>query len=565
MKQETPIDLPSGWVWANLGDVLPLQYGKGLPESERNTEGDFPVYGSSGQVGRHSRPLTQYPSLIVGRKGAIGAVYFSAGPCWPIDTTYFVEASSEAINLRYFLYLLKSINLEKLDKSTAVPSLSRDDYNAVTVPISPLAEQSRIVAEIEKQFTRLDAAVASLRRVQANLKRYRAAVLKAACEGRLVETEAALARAEQRPYEPAAELLQRILRERRARWEADQLANMEAAGKPPKDDKWKAKYDEPAAPDTNGLPELPEAWTWATLPQLGELNRGKSKHRPRNDPRLYGGIYPFIQTSDVKHSGGYIRRHTQTYNDTGLAQSRLWPAETLCITIAANIADTGILTYEACFPDSIVGFIAVSGLVSNRFIDLFFRTAREEIAHYAPATAQKNINLEILSEIAVPLPPLEEQKRIVAEVERQFSIIEGLERSVNTNLQRAESMRQKVLQDAFTGKLVEQDLQDESASDLLKRIKAERMRREAEEREKRKEERKTVKKTSKTATGERRKLVEVLREAERPLAPDALFREAGFKPEEVEAFYDELKQADKDDLITEDKRQNGEVYLSARA
>ena len=120
--------------------------------------------------------------------------------------------------------------------------------------LAPRREQDRIVAEIEKQFSRLDAATAALKRVQANLKRYRASVLKAACEGRLVPTEAELARKEGRDYEPADKLLERILRERRARWEADTLAKMIASGKPPKDGHWKQKYKEPVAPHMTNYP-----------------------------------------------------------------------------------------------------------------------------------------------------------------------------------------------------------------------------------------------------------------------------------------------------------------------
>ena len=129
-------------------------------------------------------------------------------------------------------------------------------------------EQHRIVEAIESYFTRLDDAVATLERVQRNLKRYRASVLKAAVEGRLVPTEAELARAEGRDYEPASVLLERILAERRRRWEEAELAKMKAKGKTPKDDKWKAKYKEPVAPDTSNLPDLPEGWCWATVEQL---------------------------------------------------------------------------------------------------------------------------------------------------------------------------------------------------------------------------------------------------------------------------------------------------------
>lgn len=292
-------------------------------------------------------------------------------------------------------------------------------------------EQRDIVAEIERQFTRLDAGVAALRRVQANLKRYRAAVLKAACEGRLIPTEAELAKAEGRSFETGEQLLTRVLADRRKNWQG------------------RGKYKEPAAPDTANLPPLPEGWAWATMPQLGELNRGKSKHRPRDDARLYGGPYPFIQTGDVRKSNGTIRDHTQTYSEFGLQQSRLWPEGTLCITIAANIAATGILKFKACFPDSVVGFTQNGNSATTRYVEFFIRTAKEKLEQFAPATAQKNINLDVLQNVAVPLPPLAEQTRIVAEVERRLSVIEELEAVASDNLQRAARLRQAILQQAY--------------------------------------------------------------------------------------------------------------------
>ena len=324
----------------------------------------------------------------------------------------------------------------------------------------PLPEQHRIVAEIEKQFTRLGASVTALKRVQANLKRYRASVLKAACEGRLVPTEAKLARSEGRDYEPADQLLERILAERRARREAQE--------------KPRGRYKEPDALDNSDLPGLPNGWVWTTLPQLGELNRGKSKHRPRNDPRLLGGSYPFVQTGDIRHSQGLVTRHSQTYTEFGLAQSRLWPSGTLCITIAANIAETGILSYPACFPDSVVGFVCYDDPVITKFLEFFVRTEREGLERFAPATAQKNLNLKVLSDLAVPLPPLAEQHRLVAEVERLLSVINQTETTVEANLTRAERLRQSILKEAFSGKLVPQDPNDEPASVLLQRIRAER-------------------------------------------------------------------------------------------
>ncbi|MFI5269705.1 MAG: restriction endonuclease subunit S, partial [Chloroflexota bacterium] len=198
--------LPLGWVETDLGTVLPLTYGKGLVESARDASGDVPVYGSSGQVGIHNSALTSRATLVVGRKGSVGAVHYSPVPCWPIDTTYFVEEPPDR-ELKFFLYLIERLDLGQLDKSTAIPGLSRDDYNKVSIWLPPLPEQQRIVAAIEEQFTRLDAGVAALKRAQAALKRYRAAVLKAAVEGKLT----AAWRAQHPEVQPASELLADIL------------------------------------------------------------------------------------------------------------------------------------------------------------------------------------------------------------------------------------------------------------------------------------------------------------------------------------------------------------------
>ena len=330
----------------------------------------------------------------------------------------------------FFEYVRPSI-IEANRQGITQVNLNTGIVREIRLPLTSIERQREIVAELEKQFSRLDEAVANLQRVKANLKRYKASVLKAAVEGRLVETEATLARREGRAYETGEQLLQRILEERRAKWVE------------------KRKYKEPIAPVTGELPELPEGWTWATMPQLGELNRGKSKHRPRDDQALYGGPYPFIQTGDVRRSDGSITQFTQTYSQFGLAQSRLWPSGTLCITIAANIAETGILKLEACFPDSVVGFIPQMGSPTVEYVECFIRTARDRLDRFASATAQKNINLEVLEAVAIPTPPLAEQARIVAEVDRLLSIIREVEAEVDANLKRALALRQATLAKAF--------------------------------------------------------------------------------------------------------------------
>jgi type I restriction enzyme S subunit len=190
------------------------------------------------------------------------------------------------------------------------------------------------------------------------------------------------------------------------------------------------------------------------LPEVGELGRGKSKHRPRNDPRLYGGQYPFIQTGDVARSGGRVTMHSQTYNEAGLAQSRLWPERTVCITIAANIADSGFLSYPACFPDSVVGLIANEAVALPEYMELFIRTAWRDLAAFAPATAQANINLAILSEVAVALPPIEEQREIVRRASRMLQLADDLLARCDSAVRSVHRTSQAVLAKAFRGELV---------------------------------------------------------------------------------------------------------------
>ena len=149
------------------------------------------------------------------------------------------------------------------------------------------------------------------------------------------------------------------------------------------------------------------------LEQLGFVGRGKSKHRPRNDESLYGGEYPFIQTADVKKAELYIREYSQTYNEKGLAQSKLWPKGTLCLTIAANIADTAILDMEACFPDSIIGFIADETKVNVKYVKYFYSLFQRNLQKISQGAAQDNLNLEKLLMYPIPCPSLDVQNRIV--------------------------------------------------------------------------------------------------------------------------------------------------------
>jgi len=171
-------------------------------------------------------------------------------------------------------------------------------------------------------------------------------------------------------------------------------------------------------------------WEKKTLDELGTVGRGRSKHRPRNDPKLFGGKYPFIQTSDVKNANFYIINFSSTYNEEGLAQSKLWPAGTLCITIAANIADTGILAIPACFPDSIMGFVANEEIADTRFVKYCFDVLQKECKQISQGTAQDNLSWEKLSTIKFLVPPLQTQKRIASILSAYDDLIENNQKQI---------------------------------------------------------------------------------------------------------------------------------------
>lgn len=190
-----------------------------------------------------------------------------------------------------------------------------------------------------------------------------------------------------------------------------------------------------------------DEWRKVRLSELGEVNRGKSRHRPRDAAHLYGGPYPFIQTGDIKASNGCIKSHTQTYSEAGLKQSRLWPAGTMTITIAANIAETAILTYPACFPDSVVGFIANPQKANVRFVEYLFRQLKRQIQHENVGTGsvQDNINLQTLSRLELIVPELHEQNKIVSVLGALDDKIE-LNRQMNETL---EAMARAIFKDWF--------------------------------------------------------------------------------------------------------------------
>ncbi|WP_370425064.1 restriction endonuclease subunit S [Tenacibaculum dicentrarchi] len=344
-------------------------------------------------------------------------------------------------NLFYFYYL----------KSLKIPSLGYSRHfkilKTINVPLPPLAEQQRIVAKLDTLFGSLDALKIRLNNIPQLIKNFKQAVLTQAVTGKLTQEWRV-----GKELEDASEWRKNIIEERN---------NLKLPKRTPG-----LIYEE-----VKGGFETPSSWTFGFLQNFGEFTRGKSKHRPRNDKKLFGGDYPFIQTGEVSRSNGIIKNYTNTYSEFGLAQSRLFPKGTLCITIAANIAETGILDFDACFPDSVVGYLPYKKLYTVEFAMFCLMTMQKDLEHFAPSTAQKNINLGILFEVPFPIPPKEEQTEIVKRVENLFSKADAIENQYKTLKEKIDRLPQAILAKAFKGELVAQLPTDGDAKDLLEEIK----------------------------------------------------------------------------------------------
>lgn len=308
----------------------------------------------------------------------------------------FKIRDNKILNIQFLFHHIHSLKkqIEKDAYGGAQPNISSAKIEEMEIVLPPLSEQLQIVSKIEELFSELDKGKHQLETVRMQLKTYRQAVLKWAFEGRFTN---------------------KVVNEG----------------------------------------QLPEGWKIVELKDICEIKRGRSKHRPRNEPTLFGGNYPFIQTGDIRNAnGGYISKFSQTYSDKGLQQSKLWPKGTLCLTIAANIGETAILGLDACFPDSIVGLICDTKLILNKYTNYFFISYKSKLEELAPATAQKNINVEILEKVKIPLPSLEEQLKIIDELESKLTLCDKIEETIENCLQQSESLRQSILKKAFEGKLI---------------------------------------------------------------------------------------------------------------
>jgi type I restriction enzyme S subunit len=362
---------------------------------------------------------------------------------------FIVLPENDRIEGAYLQYLLNSAAFVRYASRLNTGDRPRVDFDqlaAYTIGLPSRDEQQRIVAEIEKQFSRLDEAVANLKRVKANLKRYNASVLKAAVEGRLVPTEAELARKEGRTYETGEQLLARILKERRAAWEKQNIGGRNR------------KYYEPQPPDASNLPELPEGWAWATTEQIsGFITKGTTPTASKLTNE--SGEVRFLKVYNLTYDGNLQYDYKPTFisrktHEGELSRSIVRSGDVLINIVGPPLGQVSIVPealQEANINQAIARFRPISP-IKSRYLALVLLTKPiiDWAIRRAKTTAgQANLTLEICRNIPIPIPPTPEQNRIVAATEHSLSIAADVEAQVNANHHRAHGLRQAILGTVF--------------------------------------------------------------------------------------------------------------------
>lgn len=338
--------MKEGWEIVNIGSICNITTGK-LDANASSESGVYPFFTCS----RESLKIDNYAydceCVLIAGNGDLNVKYYK-GKFNAYQRTYIVTLKNDIkdVSVKYiFKFFEKYVEkLRQLSVGGVIKYIKLGDLTNAKIPVPPLSEQEKIVAELD-------------------------------CLSGIIE------------------------KKKQQLKELDSLAQSifyEMFGDPVENEK---------------------GWEVKKLGEIGELARGVSKHRPRNAPELLGGNIPLIQTGDISNANMYLKDYNYTYSELGLSQSRLWPSGTLCITIAATIGKCSILTFDSCFPDSIVGYIVNYNYTNNEYVYYIFGFLQKILEENAPAVAQKNINLKILNDLLIPLPPLSLQQQFANKIE----------------------------------------------------------------------------------------------------------------------------------------------------
>ncbi|MDV1856300.1 restriction endonuclease subunit S [Citrobacter freundii] len=412
--------LPEGWVDTQLGSIIELKYGKSLAAQIRDGFG-FPVYGSNGVVGKHSIPLINKSGLIVGRKGSYGVVNKSIGPFFPIDTTYYIDDFYNQ-PLEFLFYYLSFLPLTKLNRSTAIPGLNRDDAYDLNIALPPLAEQKIIAEKLDTLLAQVDSTKARLEQIPQILKRFRQAILTAAISGRLT-------------------------------------------------DKWRK------------LTDLQTIWKSHTLGELVTIDRGSSPRPIKDYITTDENGVNWIKIGDTKEGEKYIRSTKERITREGSKKSRKVTPGDFILSNSMSLGRAYIVEIEGYVHDGWFILRLPENIDKDYFYYLLSSSQLQtQFSSLAVGGVVQNIRSELVKQAIVNIPPLPEQHEIVRRVEQLFAYADTIEKQVNNALSRVNSLTQSILAKAFRGELTAQwraenpDLTsgENSAAALLEKIKAER-------------------------------------------------------------------------------------------
>ena len=391
---EAPYELPEGWKWVQQNEVCKLTDG------EKRTGTEFPYLEVKYLRGKKEKDFVSTGKFIKAGTKVILVDGENSGEVFTVPEDGFMGSTFKALEisnvnenyLQYFIYTKKDLYRNN-KKGSAIPHLDKKLFFTMPFPLPPtLAEQQRIVNRIESMFAKLDEAKEKAQNVVDGFETRKAAILHKAFTGELT-----------------------------AKWRKE-----------------------------NGVSD--DSWEEKTIGECGKWERGRSKHRPRNAPELFGGKYPFIQTGDIANADIYIYEHKQTLSEFGFQQSRLFPKDTLCITIAANIGKVAILTYDCCFPDSVVGFTPFEN-VDSKFMYYKINDMQKDLEAMAPATAQKNLNLKLLTSVSVQIPTFPEQVEIVRILDIIIEKENKAKQAAEAVLEQIDLLKKSILARAFRGEL----------------------------------------------------------------------------------------------------------------
>jgi len=489
--------IPSHWKLCKLGDVIRLKNGyafksvdyaeEGIPLVRISDINDNKVTTETSvripKDKTNNDFLIKPGDLLIAMSGATTGktgVYNEQEPVLQNQRVgNFKIIDNTILDEKYRNYYVASLrkDIEKAAYGGAQPNISSKGIEAFDIPIAPIKEQKHIVAEIEKQFSRLDEAVANLMRVKANLKRYKAAVLKAAVEGKLTEEW----RKANPDVESAGKLSERILTERRKKWEENELAKMKAKDKEPKDNKWKKKYKELPQFVSDNLSELPDSWQWVTWGSVLSYENGAFKRGPfgsalKKSIFVEAGYKVYEQYCPI-NDDPYFARYFITEEKFREMEGFAVKAKDFLIS-CSGVTLGRITQVPDDYEEGIINQALLRVRLNNDAIDdsYFIRLFRspffqQQIFDNAQGAAIPNVKgVKELKAIPVPLPSLQEQYVVAQIIDERMSVVSEIEKEIETNLKRAERLRQSILSKAFSGNLITAQENIDSESNLKKLV-----------------------------------------------------------------------------------------------